>query len=150
MGRGFNRGINKLQNYISFRACPDAGRVSHPFTLTKEGRDVFALSSPWQSATHCGAKWCILVYTCSMTAAEKPVRQSVSLPSRLARRVRTLAKNQHTSTNRVLVELIESGIESQEAEKIKFFALADQLSASSNPAERKRIKAELARMTFGK
>ncbi|MGB7025329.1 MAG: hypothetical protein WBD73_16155 [Candidatus Acidiferrales bacterium] len=85
-----------------------------------------------------------------MTTAEKPIRQSVSLPSRLARRVRTLAKNQHTSTNRVLVELIESGIESQETEKIKFFALADQLSATSNPAERKRIKAELARMTFGK
>lgn len=85
-----------------------------------------------------------------MTTTKKSVRQSVSLPSRLARRVRTLANNQHTSTNRVLVELIESGIESQEAEKIKFFELADQLSASSNPAERKRIKAELARMTFGK
>ena len=85
-----------------------------------------------------------------MTTAEKPVRQSVSLPSRLARRVRTLAKNQRTSTNRVLVELIESGIELQEAEKIKFFELADQLGASSNPAERKRIKKELARMTFGK
>ncbi|HLJ42161.1 MAG TPA: hypothetical protein VKT50_11800 [Candidatus Acidoferrales bacterium] len=85
-----------------------------------------------------------------MTTTEKPVRQSVSLPSRLARRVRTLAKNQRTSTNRVLVELIESGIESQDAEKIKFFELADRLSASSNPAERKRIKTELARMTFGK
>ncbi|MHB8413220.1 MAG: hypothetical protein ACYDDI_14910 [Candidatus Acidiferrales bacterium] len=84
-----------------------------------------------------------------MTTAEKPVRQSVSLPSRLARRVRTLAKNQHTSTNRVLVELIESGIESKETEKSKFFELADQLTASSDPAERKRIKDELARMTFG-
>jgi predicted DNA-binding protein len=91
-----------------------------------------------------------MVYTSSiMTTAEKPVRQSVSLPSRLARRVRTLAKNQHTSTNRVLVELIESGIESKEAEKSKFFELADQLTASSDPAERKRIKDELARMTFG-
>jgi len=39
---------------------------------------------------------------------------------------------------------------SQEAEKIKFFELADRLTASSNPAERKRIKTELARMTFGK
>lgn len=84
-----------------------------------------------------------------MTTAKKSVRQSISLPSRLAHRVRTLAKNQRTSTNRVLVELIESGIESQEAEKIKFFELADRLSTSSNPAERKRIKAELARMTFG-
>ncbi|HEV2616315.1 MAG TPA: hypothetical protein VGU63_06855 [Candidatus Acidoferrales bacterium] len=90
------------------------------------------------------------MYACFMSAAEKPMRQSVSLPSHLARRVRTLAKNNRTSTNRVLVELIESGIESQESEKIKFFELADRLSASSNPAERKRIKTELARMTFGK
>ncbi len=84
-----------------------------------------------------------------MTTAKKPVRQSVSLPSQLARRVRTLAKNRNTSTNRVLVELIECGIESKEAEKRKFFELADQLTASSDPAERKRIKEELARMTFG-
>jgi predicted DNA-binding protein len=84
-----------------------------------------------------------------MTTIEKPVRQSVSLPSRLARRVRTLAKNRKTSTNRVLVELIETGIESKEAEKSRFFDLADQLSATSDPAERKRIKKILARMTFG-
>lgn len=84
-----------------------------------------------------------------MTAKEKPVRQSVSLPARLARRVRTLAKNRNTSTNRVLVELIETGIESKEAEKSKFFDLADQLSATSDPAQRNRIKEILARMTFG-
>jgi hypothetical protein len=62
--------------------------------------------------------------------------------------VRTLAKKRKTSTNRVLVELIETGIESKEAEKSKFFDLADQLSATSDPAERKRIKELLARMTF--
>lgn len=63
-----------------------------------------------------------------MKGQEKGVRQSVSLPARLARRVRALAKNRKTSTNRVLVELIETGIESKEAEKSKFFELADQLS----------------------
>jgi hypothetical protein len=84
-----------------------------------------------------------------MTTSEKAVRQSVSLPARLARRVRTLAKNRKTSTNRVLVELIETGIESKESEKSRFFALADQLAATSDPAERKRIKDALARMTFG-
>jgi hypothetical protein len=84
-----------------------------------------------------------------MTTTEKPVRQSVSLPARLARRVRTIAKNRKTSTNRVLVELIETGIESKESEKSKFFELADQLSATSDPVERKRIKEMLARMTFG-
>jgi hypothetical protein len=84
-----------------------------------------------------------------MTTNEDPVRQSVSLPARLARRVRTLAKNRKTSTNRVLVELIEMGIESKETEKSRFFDLADQLSATTDPAERKRIKETLARMTFG-
>jgi hypothetical protein len=84
-----------------------------------------------------------------MSTTEKPVRQSVSLPPRLARRVRSIAKNQQTSTNRVLVELIETGIESKEAEKSKFYELADRLSATSDPVERKRIKEALARMTFG-
>jgi hypothetical protein len=84
-----------------------------------------------------------------MTTSKKAVRQSVSLPAPLARRVRTLAKNRKTSTNRVLVELIETGIESNEAEKSRFFDLADQLSATTDPVERKRIKEILARMTFG-
>jgi hypothetical protein len=84
-----------------------------------------------------------------MPTSEKPVRQSVSLPGPLARRVRTLAKNRKTSTNRVLVELIETGIESKETEKSRFFQLADQLTATSDPVERKKIKEKLARMTFG-
>ena len=84
-----------------------------------------------------------------MKAVEKPVRQSISLPARLARRVQSLAKNRKISTNRVLVELIETGIESKESEKARFFELADQLSATSDPIERKRIKETLARMTFG-
>ena len=91
-------------------------------------------------------EWCILG---SMATKKKPLRQSISLPSRLAQRVRTLAKNQRTSANRILVELIETGLESKEAEKRRFFKLADQLSASTDIAEQQRIKGELARLTFG-
>ncbi len=83
-----------------------------------------------------------------MTTIEKAVRQSISLPSRLAKRVKALAKIQRTSANRVLVELIETELESKEAEKRRFFELADQLSASTDPEEQQRIKEELARMTF--
>jgi len=36
-----------------------------------------------------------------------------------------------------------------DSEKVRFFAMTQRLTASSNPAERKRIKKELARMTFG-
>jgi hypothetical protein len=84
-----------------------------------------------------------------MAKTEKSIRQSVSLPTRLARDVRAIAKTRKTSANRVLVDLIEAGLQSKESEKEKFFALANQLSESKDPAERRRLKKELARMTFG-
>jgi metal-responsive CopG/Arc/MetJ family transcriptional regulator len=84
-----------------------------------------------------------------MAITEKSVRRSVSLPARIAQRVSTLAKNQKTSTNRVLAKLIETGLEAKEAEKRRFFALADALSASTDEKERERIKRELAKLTFG-
>ena len=84
-----------------------------------------------------------------MPESKTAVRQSVSLPSGVARRVQALAKRQRTSANRVLVELIESGLEAQEREKKAFFELADRLAQSSDVAEQERLKEELARMTFG-
>lgn len=84
-----------------------------------------------------------------MATLDKPVRQSVSLPPRVARRVRALAKTKKTSANRVVVDLIEAGLEAQEREKRLFFDLADRLTRSSDAAEQKRLKEDLARMTFG-
>ena len=49
----------------------------------------------------------------------------------------------------MIVDLIESGLEAREREKNLFFDLADRLARSTEPAEQKRLKAELARMTFG-
>jgi len=63
--------------------------------------------------------------------------------------VHTIAKTRKTSANRVLVDLIEAGIQAKETEKQRFFALANRLTESDDPAERQRIKEELARMTFG-
>jgi hypothetical protein len=63
--------------------------------------------------------------------------------------VRTLAKTRKTSANRVLVDLIEAGLQSKEAEKKRVFSLVSRLTESSDPAERERLKEELARMTFG-
>ncbi len=84
-----------------------------------------------------------------MATLEKPVRQSVSLPPRVARRVKALAKTKKTSANRVVVDLIEAGLEVRESEKRLFFDLADRLARSSDTAEQKRLKEDLARMTFG-
>jgi hypothetical protein len=84
-----------------------------------------------------------------MTKSQRSVRQSVSLPRNIAKHVRTIAQNRNTSANRVLVDLIEAGIQSKESEKDRFFALTNRLAESTDPAERQRIKKELARMTFG-
>jgi predicted DNA-binding protein len=79
----------------------------------------------------------------------KGLRQSISLPTPIARRVQELAKNRHTSASRVLVELIEAGLESKEQEKKRFFELADRLETSEDPIERQKIKEALAKLTFG-
>ncbi len=84
-----------------------------------------------------------------MPNVEKPIRQSISLPPRVARRVKALAKTKKTSANRIVVDLIEAGLEGQQQEKKRFFELADRLRRSSSPAEQKRLKEELARLTFG-
>jgi len=84
-----------------------------------------------------------------MGRIEKAVRQSVSLPSPLAKRVKALAKNRKVSSNRILVELVETGLRSKEEEKRRFFELADMLSTSTDAKEQQKLKEQLARMTFG-
>ena len=84
-----------------------------------------------------------------MRTLEKSVRQSISLPPRVARRVQALAQRKNASTNRVIVDLIQSGLNAQEQEKKRFFELANRLARSASGAEQKRLKEELARMTFG-
>jgi hypothetical protein len=84
-----------------------------------------------------------------MPITDKTVRQSVSLPARVARRVKSMAKTNSTSANRIIVQLIESGIEAREQEKRRFFELADRLAHSSDAEDRRRLKQELARITFG-
>jgi hypothetical protein len=91
----------------------------------------------------------MMVYPAVMAETERTVRQSVSIPAGIAKRVRTLAKTRKTSANRVLVDLIEAGLQSKEAEKERFFSLVSRLTESSDPSERERLKEELARMTFG-
>ncbi len=84
-----------------------------------------------------------------MVKVKKPVRQSVSLPNRIAKQVRSIAKTRKTSANRVLVDLIEAGLQSKETEKQRFLAIANRLTESIEPTERQRLKEELARMIFG-
>lgn len=84
-----------------------------------------------------------------MSKAERCQRQSVSLAPRVARRVKALARSRRTSASRVIAELVETGLEAQEAERQRFLDLADRLTRSDDAAEQKLLKEELARMTFG-
>jgi hypothetical protein len=63
-----------------------------------------------------------------MADIERSVRQSISIPPRIAKRVRAMAKTRKTSANRILVDLIEAGLESREAEKERFFSLVSRLT----------------------
>lgn len=84
-----------------------------------------------------------------MGQSEKAIRQSVSIPRGVAKRVRALAKTRKTSANRVLVDLIEAGLKSKETEKERFLSLVNQLTQAKDVAEKRRLKEELARMTYG-
>ena len=49
----------------------------------------------------------------------------------------------------MIVALIETRLEAREREKRRFFELADRLVHTTDASEQKRLKEELARMTFG-
>ncbi len=80
---------------------------------------------------------------------KKLVRRSISLPPEIDTKVQSLASHQHRSANRVIENLIETGLEAKEAEKRRFFELAERLRTTTDQAELKQIQNELARTTFG-
>ena len=84
-----------------------------------------------------------------MKASTKAVRQSVTLPAGVAAQVRSLARSRRLSANRMLVELIENGIESEKRRQQAFFQLAERFRNASDPREVKRLGDEIGRMIFG-
>jgi predicted NAD-dependent protein-ADP-ribosyltransferase YbiA (DUF1768 family) len=82
-------------------------------------------------------------------AIAKQVRRSVTLPVRLAQQVERIAKKSRLSDNRVLVELIEQGVEARKAREKAFFALAERFRAAADPQEVKRLGDEMGHFIFG-
>ena len=83
-----------------------------------------------------------------MKSGNKTVRQSLSLPANIATQVRNLAKTRKLSSNRMLVELIENGIEAEKRKQQEFFKLAERFRNATDPKEAKRLGDELGRMVF--
>jgi predicted DNA-binding ribbon-helix-helix protein len=84
-----------------------------------------------------------------MSTANRKVRRSVSLPAAMASQVRNLAKTRKLSSSRMLVELIENGIEAEKRKQQEFFELAEKFRNTKDPAEAKKLGDELGRLVFG-
>ena len=79
----------------------------------------------------------------------KQVRRSVTLPHQLAEQVEHIARKKRLSDNRVLVELLEQGLEAQKEKEKAFFALAERFRAASDPKEVKALGNAMGKFIFG-
>jgi hypothetical protein len=80
---------------------------------------------------------------------KKQVRRSLTLPEPTARKVASMARRRQLSDNRVLVELIEEGIEARQRKEKEFFELAERFRSSQDADEAKRLGEQLGRFVFG-
>lgn len=71
------------------------------------------------------------------------------MPAKVASQVRSLAKARRLSSNRMIVELIENGIEAERRRQEEFFKLAERFRSTEDPEEAAQLGDELGRMVFG-
>jgi hypothetical protein len=79
----------------------------------------------------------------------KSIRRSVTLPPEIDKQVHALATRRRLSDNRILVELIEEGIEAGKRKEQAFFDLAERFRTAGDPSEVKRLGDQLGRFVFG-
>ena len=81
--------------------------------------------------------------------AARQVRRSVTLPREVAKKVESISRRRRLSDNRVLVELIEEGIQARKDKEKAFFELAKRFREASNPREVEQLGDQLGRFVFG-
>jgi predicted transcriptional regulator len=89
-----------------------------------------------------------MMYNGAMNTA-KHVRRSVTLSREVARQVDAIARHRRLSDNRVLVDLIEQGLEARKQKEKAFFDLAERFRAAANTKEAQALGEELGRFVFG-
>ena len=82
-------------------------------------------------------------------ASTKQIRRSVTLPLQIDKEIETIARKRRLSGNRVLVELIELGLEARKQKEKAFFELAERFRRTNDAAEVKQLGDELGRFVFG-
>jgi len=73
----------------------------------------------------------------------------VTLPREIAKQVETMSKQRRLSDNRVLVELIEQGIQARKEKEKAFFELAKRFREAGDPKEVEQLGDQLGRFVFG-
>jgi hypothetical protein len=128
------------------------GRTGAPLLGVISGGDL-AVAKPRRRAGGAAGRLfpnrTILVHNGVMRTANRAVRQSVSLPANVAAQVRSLAKARRLSANRMLLELIENGMEAEKRKQQEFFDLAERFRSATDPKEVKRLGDQMGRMVFG-
>lgn len=89
-----------------------------------------------------------MVYYDDMAQA-KQVRRSITLPLQTDKEIEAIARKRRLSGNRVLVELLELGLEARKQKEKAFFELAERFRASDDPEQIKRLGDQLGRFVFG-
>ena len=84
-----------------------------------------------------------------MAETAKVVRQSVTLPSKVAKQVRSLAKRRRLSASRMLIELVEDGLALQQQKEKAFFELAERFRSATDPDEVAHLGNQLGKIVFG-
>jgi len=77
------------------------------------------------------------------------VRQSVTMPARLAREVRRVAKERNMTLSRALVTLAERGVEAESAARARLATAYEQFLVAGDPGKKNEAGEELIRAIFG-
>jgi len=86
------------------------------------------------------------------TAHRRPtsVRQSVTIPARLATEVRRLARERHLTMSRALVSLAERGVEAELEAKKRLQVAYHRFMKEQEPGRKEEAGRDLVRTIFGK
>jgi hypothetical protein len=82
-------------------------------------------------------------------ASTKQIRRSVTLPPQVDKEIESIARKRRLSGNRVLVELVELGLEARKQKEKAFFELAERFRHTNDAAEVKQLGDALGRFVFG-
>jgi hypothetical protein len=138
-----------MPNLYTSAGCPILRALCEGWDSTNADALRFGSGVARTTMVYTGATMALAKRARSQSTRAKHVRRSVSLPPKIAKQVETLARERDLSDNRVLVELIEQGIEARQQKEKAFFQLAERFRSADDPEQVKQLGNQLGRFVFG-